>query len=81
MRNGAFDPASGFLFPDENQSVLSDELSRMDEVNLIAAAREEVRMQRGKTVKQERKEELAKEVLSRDALRSRLAEVFKCVSQ
>ena len=53
----------------------------MDEVNLIAAAREEVRMQRGKTVKQERKEELAKEVLSRDALRSRLAEVFKCVSQ
>ncbi|KAI8105725.1 hypothetical protein M9434_000307 [Picochlorum sp. BPE23] len=75
--NGAFDPASGFVFPDDSQSMLSDELSRTDELALIAAAREELRMRRGKTVKQERKQELAEEVLSTDAVRSRLVEVFK----
>eukprot|EP00889_Picochlorum_renovo_P001436 jgi/Picre1/28466/NNA_003870.t1 len=75
--NGAFDPASGFVFPDDSQSMLSDELSRTDELELIAAAREELKMRRGKTVKQERKQELAKEVLSTDAVRSRLVEVFK----
>ncbi len=77
--NGAFDPASGFVFSDESQSILSDDISRMDELALIAAAREELKMRRGKTVKQERKEELAKEVLSTDAMRSRLVEVFKYV--
>lgn len=79
--NGAFDPASGFVFPDESQSVLSDELSRTDELALIAAAREELRLRRGKTVKQERKQELAKEVLSTDAVRSRLVEVFRYVNE
>jgi len=75
--NGAFDPASGFQFPDEGQSIYSDEFYRIDELELIKVAREELR--RGaKSVKKQEKEALAKDMLGYHH-HERLREVLRCV--
>lgn len=75
--NGAFDPASGFQFPDEGQSIYSDDYCNMDELELIKVAREELR--RGaKSFKTKEKEELAKDMLGYHH-HERLREVLRWV--
>ena len=75
--NGAFDPASGFQFPDEGQSIYSDEYCNMDELDLIKVAREEIR-HGAKSFKRKEKEELAKDMLGYEH-HGRLREVLRCV--
>lgn len=75
--NGAFDPASGFQFPDEGQSIYSDEYGQLDELELIKVAREELR-QGAKSFKREEKEEMAKDMLGYEH-HERLREVLRYV--
>lgn len=75
--NGAFDPASGFVFADEGQSIYSEDHSRLDELELIAAAKDDIRNLKPES--EETKAELAKKVLSSGSLPTRLKEIFKYV--
>jgi hypothetical protein len=75
--NGAFDPASGFQFRDEGQSIYSDEYCNMDELELIKVAREELR-HGNKSFKKKEKEELAKDIMGYEH-HGRLREVMRYV--
>jgi ABC-type multidrug transport system ATPase subunit/ABC-type multidrug transport system permease subunit len=75
--NGAFDPASGFLYPDDGASfsVVTDS-TLLDEIELIAAAREDLK-RHSRSFKAKDKAGFARDVLAGEDLHDRLADVFR----
>lgn len=80
-QQGGFDPAAAFVrggndAPD-TLSLFSDDLSQLDELELIKAAREQLKHP-PKAGKEEQKE-IAKKMLETGEFQARIAEVVKCV--
>ena len=80
-QQGGFDPAAAFVRGHEaaeTQSLFSDDQSHLDELELIEAAREQLKHP-PKAGKEEQKE-IAKKMLETGEFQARIAEVIKCVT-